>query len=994
MSSALKNIQLLFHSYFLISVLIIHPLFTFASTDSNKTITFSIPAQRLSNALITLSQQSQLPIVFYSPITDNKMTKDFYKTTTTEQAVNKILLNTNLSFSIINNSFIVITKNTPPNNNEINTKTPLPPNLEQIYIYGHPITGSRLTRPPKLGSTPVDIVNQPELALRGATTIGEKLNFLPAVSGNATSTAVTNGGNGTATVTLRGLPANNTLVLVNGRRIAPDGLQGDTTDLNSIAPTAIERIEILKDGASSIYGADAIAGVVNIVMKDHYDGLSLETFYGQSSRADMETSSSHLLWGHTFEKVSALVALTHYKQNAILSRDRTRSANADGRSWGGADKRSSATPAARITLPQHTDRVVVLGQDATGQYLNPDNPSNFRDATNEDLYNFSQSTTAFVPHKHSSLYSHLQAELSNQSEIFLESSFDTISAQTQFSPIPLFTSLTSPRITISADNIYNPFDIDITDIRRRLVEMPARIQLNKSTTKRFTGGFKGVNNNWSWDVSYSWSHSTSEEILTNLVDAKNLEAALGPAAQCVAPCVALNLFGAPGSISKDQLNFISSQSKLNGFSKLSTWSLNTTGPLFTLPAGQLDFAAGLEYRQEATKIVPDRIPELNPTLGGANYGSTQGSRSVIETYMETSLPLIQGQDFINNLTIELSARHSHYSDFGQTTNPKIGAIVKPSESLLLRSTWSKGFRAPSLSELYTVSGESHDSLFDPCSIAANVGTLPGCSQQSDPDRLQYLVHFEGNEKLQPEHSVNNTLGVVWFPTFLPNFTLSVDIFKITQTDVINANIQNIVELNAQTNTYSDLVIRDNNGEIQKIIAKTLNNGKRKVKGLDIHSRYQFTEKNFGHYTLTLNASHIHSYIIQENKLHPQQDIAGIFIDEGSDGLGAIPKWKANIGLIWHTPSWQGAYTIHYISSLEETVPDNTYRKRRINSWTIHDLQLGYTFNDGKELQLLAGIDNVFDTPPPRVASGFNDNLDTRSHELKGQFFYLRVSQKF
>ena len=963
-----------------------------SNSGGRTTFTFSVPAQSLANALIMLSKQSRTPIIFHSEITDSKMAPALHKTVTLEQALNELLADSDLNFAIIDQRFIVISDKLPDHpKNTLTLEQLFPPGLEQLHIYGHKLTGSRLTRAHTDGSTPIEILTKPELNLRGSATVAEKLKFLPAVSGNPTSTAVTNGGDGTATVTLRGLPASNTLVLINGRRVAADGLEGDAIDLNTISPAAIDRIEILKDGASAIYGADAIAGVVNIVMKEHYNGLFLETFYGQTSRNDMQTNNTNLLWGRDFKYGSIFVSLTSYEQEGILSRDRTESANADGRRWGGVDERSSATPAARITLsPGNT---VILGQDANGQYLNPNDTDSFRTATTEDLYNYSQQTAAFVPHEHKSIYANVQLDLSERIGLFLETSVDSTSARTRFAPTPLFTAFESTPVIVSANNRYNPFGVDIADVRRRMVEMPARVQENDSTVKRIVTGLKGIHEQWSWDISYAFSQSKANEKSTNLLNINKLKTALGPDSECTDDCVSLNVFGPPGSISNDQLRFISTENRTRGLSRLNAWSFNIVGPLATINTGQVELATGVEYRTETTSKKPLRNNDEDLTIGGANFGQAKGTRTVIDAYVETSLPLLHKQSSEKSLDLELSTRYSNYNDFGETTNPKVGLVFRPNPDLLLRSTWSRGFRAPSLNEMYKVASEKHARLTDPCSIADNVDLLPGCTQQTDSNRTQYLTEFEGNQDLQPERSTNNTLGLIWTPRKLPRFTSSIDIFRIKQRDVVDANAQNIVNMVAQTNAYSELVIRNIDGEIQKVIAKNLNVGKREVKGLDINVRYQLPSQTSGRYALAINASHIHSYTTQANKHTVTKDIAGTFADDATDGLGAIPKWKANAGLIWKLKNWQGTYTIHYISSLEETVP-GTQSQRDIYSWITHDAQLGYTFDFAGELQILAGIDNLFDNGPPRVASGFNDNLDSRTHELKGRFYYLKFSQQF
>ena len=246
------------------------------------------------------------------------------------------------------------------------------------------------------GFAPVEILTATELSLSGAQALSDQLKFVPIISGNSTSTAVSNGGDGTATVTLRGLPASNTLVLLNDHRVASNGFGGDAVDLNTIPAAAIERIEILKDGASAIYGSDAIAGVVNVILHKEFEGLQLETYYGETSKGDNDTITTNLIWGGKNDRGSFMLAASYFDQSGFNSRDRAFSNNADGRAFGGRDKRSSATPEARITLNGDT---FTLEDGANGTSID-----DFRPATSEDLFNFLEFTSSLTPSQRSSVY--------------------------------------------------------------------------------------------------------------------------------------------------------------------------------------------------------------------------------------------------------------------------------------------------------------------------------------------------------------------------------------------------------------------------------------------------------------------------------------------------------------------------------------------------------------------------------------------------------------
>ncbi len=955
---------------------------------------YNITATTLSKALIQLSRQSQRAVLFVTDIAANKETSVLQGEFSLEGALDILLLDTGLGYQLVNDRFIIVTELDKDGKPQHDFDSVYHPGLmEYMTVIGEVVTGSRFRRMDYEGSMPVDTLTRPELELRGAPTVAESLKFLPAVSGNSTSTAVTNGGDGSATVTLRGLPASNTLVLINGRRVAADGIEGDAVDLNTISPAAIERIEVLKDGASAIYGADAIAGVVNIVMRNDYEGFSIEQFYGEANTGDLETLTTSLLWGQHFSWGQLFFSASHYDQKDILSSDRSVSESADGRPWGGSDLRSSATPASRVGLADGS--VVTLRQNSAGDYLSGTSPADFRPVTTDDLYNIAEQTTAWTPHQHDSAYFNLQYDVVESISVFVEASYDKTQAESQLASTPLFTAFETRPITVAADNIYNPFGEAITDVRRRFLELPARLQSNDSDARRVVLGVLGGSGRWRWDSAWSWSMNRADERLLHLLDAARLQQAVGPANGCTGQdgCVPLNLFGPPGSIDADQLDYVAVDARLKGFSKLSTWNANVIGALFELPAGMLDIAAGIEYRKEATKKQPLSDGRALATIGGANFSEASGERDVSEIYLETVLPLLDRKPAAHALTLELATRHSRYSDFGDTTNPKIGLRWRPLADVLVRTTWSKGFRAPSLNELNKVDSESQAFLVDPCSMPGNAGVLIGCSQQTDPTRLQYLTLFGGNQDLKPEQSTNRTLGLVWTPAYLDSLRASVDFFQIEQVNVVDANAQFLVDANARFGVFSDRVLRDSNGEIQRIIATNINNGRREIRGFDISARYQFKPTARGVFSLALNASHIEEYLSQANPSVPTIDVAGTFVDEASAGLGALPSWKGNIGLTWRHRRWQGNYTVHYVSSMNEVVP-MTERQRRIDPWLTHDMQVSYTVNFLAGLKVLLGVDNLFDEEPPQIASAFNDNIDARIHELKGRFMYLRLNQSF
>ncbi|MEQ9463712.1 MAG: TonB-dependent receptor [Haliea sp.] len=951
---------------------------------------FDIRESSLSSALLQFSRQSDTPIVFSDRLTRHLAAPELVGNLRRDAALAQLLASSGLKWELIDERIIAIYAvncgNGPCNDPE-QTSALFPvyePGMEETYVYGSSLTGSRIRRDPNRFSAPVDVYARSDIERSGAQTLGELLKFVPAVIGNSTSTAISNGGDGTATVTLRGLPASNTLILINGRRVANDGLSGESVDLNSISPAAVERVEILKDSASAIYGSDAIGGVVNVIMKRDFHGVLAETYYGESSRGDLTTTTQTLQYGTSFRDGGLFLSASHYEQEPLFSRDRAVSRSADTRALGGTDQRSSATADARVVLPD-------------GQSLIATGEGSYRPTGPDDLFDFQAFTTAVVPMRRSSVYASANRDLTPQVTATLEASYLQTNARATLAPTPIFTGFEQTPLTVAATNIYNDFGTDITDVRRRLVEFPARTQRNESRVGRVSAILEGLYADWHWDLGVNWSRSEATETVTNLVDAERLRRALGPADRCLGAtidgCVPVAIMGPAGSIGPEQVDYLRVAGETNGYSSLSSAAINLSNALLHLPAGRGDLALGVEFRHEATSKRPDaRLASLG-TIGATNFEATRGSRKIIELYAESRLPIWNSASGGRSLELEAALRQSNYSDFGASTNPKLGLKLQLGPSLTLRGGYARGFRAPSLNELYEGSKEQQAFLSDPCTQAANIGVLPGCTQRADPTRNQFLTVKGGNPNLEAETSDSLSAGLVWIPVRIPGLRLSADYWEIKQDDVVSSSAQFIIDQNARNGRFADRINRDGLGNLVRVEANNINIGKRRIRGADLGLSYHFPDQPWGQLSITGSGAWIREYLAQPDPGAAAVDLAGTFLDEASDGLGGIPEWKGQLGIRWKRERWEANYEIQHVSAMRETLPGSS-QQRTISDWTVHDLQLSYVFDLWSGLRLTMGVDNALDEPAPLAASAFNDNIDARTHDLKGRFWYTRISQRF
>lgn len=944
-----------------------------------------IKSQAVGDALLELGKQAEISIVFPANLPLDGMSESIQGSLTPRTALEILLLDQPVEWQAFNSRVVAIAaKPIPEKDKPIFQPTP----LSEVIVIGEQVTGSRIKRLDWEGSAPVDIITRAEINARGVQAVSDYLRFIPAVSGNSTSTAVSNGGDGTATITLRGLPSANTLVLLDGRRIANSGFGADSVDLNSIPLAAVERIEVLKDGASAIYGSDAIAGVVNIILKKEYNGVLFDQYFSQTSRGDMSTSHTSFIAGFDTERASFMVTASHFDQDPIYSRDRKLSESADGRDQGGIDQRSSATPFSRITLlndpnTSDDDEVVVLSEGS-----DPNLTTSYRPATENDLYNYRETTSSMSPSQRSSLFLSSIYDVHERSQITAHAGYTETESQVSFAPFPLFTAFEDPIISVSAQNPYNPFGVDIIDVRRRLVELGPRLQNSTEKAKRFSIVWENGNDNIHWDIAYNWSITRAAEEFLGILNPEHTRLALS--ADCITEpeCIPLDVFGPPGSITSDQVNYIKSKDSISGVSKLNEITTNADTVIENWIAEPISIAGGISYRQESSKLQP-----IVEDLGNSKPPVINGNRTVFESYLEANVPLAMRLPFIYQLELELATRYSHYSDFGDTNNPKVGLRYRPLQDVLLRSTWTRGFRAPSLNQLNQDNKKSFDLLFDPCSLADNVGELPGCDQLSDPSLVQFLVETGGNKRLQPETSVSKTIGLVWTPKNWSELYFSVDWFWMEQKSIIGSRPQYILNQNATLNAFPGQVVRDAQGNITRIVANYINVGRLEVNGIDATFRYQLLNRSFGNLQFSINGSHIANYNQQQSPNESYVDLAGTFADQASDGVGAIPKLKLNAGIGWSNERWEFNYNIFYVDKLTEVIPRMT-TEREIASWTTQNMQLNYLAGRLKNIRYAMGVDNITDRMPPFSASAFNDNYDPRTYEIKGRNWYAQVRFQF
>ncbi|MGK0222691.1 MAG: iron complex outermembrane receptor protein [Limisphaerales bacterium] len=949
----------------------------------------SYPAGALRDNLLTLAQEQRLSIFFAEEDVSKLQVPEIADVASIPLLLETWLEPHCLVAEFIRERFVTISKVSicgdliePIKTVPVRAEVPIPQShMEEILVRDLPPTGSRLKQASFGRAMPLDVIDQQEILLSGMQSVSELLRYVPAVSGNSTSTLISNGGDGSASITLRGLPASNTLVLLNGRRTNFNAISGASVDLNALPLSMIERIEILKDGVSAIYGSDAIAGVVNIITKRGVDGFDIDAYRGQSAKGDLQTTQVSLHGGFQDDVWYGSVNLSSYKQEGIFSRNRSLSASSDDRNRGGIDRRSSAIAPALVTSATGSAFTLTSGLPGT-------NPTDFRVATDEDRFEYRDYTSSVVPLERLSFYSTLGLIVNDRWQTGLDIFVSHTEADTQLAPVPIFTGFETIPLVVAANNPFNPFNEDQLDVRRRVVELSSRRQHNDSTSYQTVLHSKYENDSLILNFNVQHDRTHAVEYLRNGLHAGRLAQSLGDG--CIFPCVPFNLFGDVGSITPEMLRWAGANAQIEGTSSLTgatadvDWQSQST---------DIALAAGVEFRREKLRIDPDQTLRDGQLIGGGNRGRTSGSRNVAEIYGEIYVPIIKRAQGPAKLSMQLAARYSKYTDFGNVTNPRLVILWNPTEQWNIRGSIGKGFRAPTLPQLHGSVVQSFQQLNDPCS-AADASVLAGCSNQSDASLNQFLTINGGDTTLKPERSVTTSIGVSWEGiSEFGNHGVAVDLFSISQEDVVESSAQYIVNLNARTGAFADRVGRDANGNLNRVHATLQNIGSRDVQGMDLSGHLQFESEHWGRLLFALDATHIASFRDKFDPDTPSEQKAGTFSDEASTGLGSLPDWKVSLASNLNFKQWQVHYSVYWISSLEETIPLSTAR-RTISDWMTHNMNVSYFGPWTAWVRTTLGVQNLFDEQPPFSAAAFNDSYDGRTYDITGRYFFVKFDRAF
>lgn len=897
------------------------------------------------------------------------------------------------------------------------------------------VTGTLIARPAAEALTPLVTVDLDALQATGTANVADALNDMP-LFGIADSTPTSSNaktqGIGLNLLNLRNLGSSRTLVLVNGRRHVA-GLAGTSAvDLNNIPVDLIERMEIITGGASALYGSEAVAGVVNIITKTHFEGLSVNAQAGITDESDGFTADAAITAGIRFadNRGSLITNFTYSDSEQIKSADRPFSAvdlfaNPDGSIQNPAY--SSFGMNGHFTYVNNAGQRVSVTQGADGLFMK-------RPVTAEDGFNRDAQRLIRMPMKRylGSLYS--QYELTDSIEAFVETSYarSEMRARTEHSTFgALVTDLVLPvdNPYIPAE-IFNNMDAAATaaaggiQFRKRASEFGYRDLPTTRDMLRIAAGLGGdLSGNWSWRQYVQYGQTKERQLTTGLVNVQKtayaLDAEVGPDGQlrCVSAaaraggCVPINLFGA-NSISAAGVDYIGAASRYDTSIEQKVASAILTGTPFALPMGDVGLAAGIEYRDEESAFLVDELTERS-LLNFAQRPDVVGEYDVQEIFTEISAPLVRNLGWVDALTWDAAIRYADYSTIGSVVSWKTGAGLALSSGIRFRGGYAVAARAPNITDLFLPQQKVFGRVNDPCAGGGdNAGLSAEIAQNRrancaalgiGPDFAPDQVALEslagstgGNPNLQEETAKTLTFGVALMPGVLGELTLTTDYWQIEIEDAIGSisrqtTVNQCVDQPTISNPFCASLARDPvTLQLREVHTLQQNLATQNVSGIDLEMMYPVDLGASQGLPVRLNLSLLGTYLLEDETVQ----FAGATPD-GFRGEIGHSKWRLNSQMAVDIGDWRVAWRSRFIGASVLDSDSHTAANEIGSKW-YHDLSADYQVSEHWKLN--AGVRNVADTKPPLIPSPHVRNVigtETAAdvYDVVGRYFYVGAGLK-
>lgn len=908
--------------------------------------------------------------------------------------------------------------------------------LEEVVV-----TGSRIQRSTFDTSTPVNIIGQETISQSGFTNINDVLRFDPSIgvglnSANSSPSGLPNAQAGAGFVNLRGLGTDRSLVLVNGRRRVSGSFDSSAVDVSMIPAGLIERVEIITGGASAVYGADAVSGVVNIITKDDMDGLEVSVGGGMGTEGSGgERISVDVTGGTEFSggRGSLVFGLSYSKENELtaLQRDfakvqldlETNPANTGPND--GIPDRVHVSNRGLFIFP-YTGGFNVGGQwytvDPGVRLLDRGQPFNSSSGIGAEGFRYIEFAKLRQDQEILAAHIGLDYEIASGIDFFLDADFGQTTSIGAGQP----------------DNTTQGGGLIINRIRRENPLIPADLaafmdarglafinynQAYKSWGSRsptydrdsytIVTGFEGVfSNDWDWQVSYQngryennskWPNFTITQRVADAIDVVTDPLTGQPVCRSrAAGCIPFFPLGNDRP-AENVLAYLHHTVLRFHRNEQEIAAASLSGSLLALPAGDLQFAAGLEYREESIATLDDGLARVGAVHLFRSAEPQDADMSVKEAYLEALVPVLADAAMAQQLDIEAAVRFSDYDTIGNTTATKLGLNWMPTEDVRVRTSFATSVRAPNLSELFNPGITAGVFLDDPCDISrinlgtstrpANCAALGIPSGWVDPNASPAkLAVTGGNPNLQEETSDSFAFGTVFTPTGLEDLQFSIDYWDIEIDDAVSSftatdTMNKCVDSPTIDNEFCPLVTREPGPSysIARIDITKINVGRLNASGIDFAGQYSFDALQ-GNMVASLSGT----YLIDHELLVDENDPKTLFVTKGNPDN---PEFRANLNLSWIQDALSIGLNTRYIGSAEmdpNVLTDESIDLNDIPSRVYNDLIVGYEFNES--FSLTGTVTNLLDVNPPRRSttylgtSGIYDNY--------GRFVFLRGTYNF
>ena len=908
--------------------------------------------------------------------------------------------------------------------------------VEEIVIIGSKIKSADL-----YSFAPVTEITAEDIAVTGKASIGEILLELPS-QGSGLSRNYNNGGSGAVRIDMRNLGSTRNLILVDGRRwVNSGGGANASVDLNSIPTAMVERVEILRDGASAVYGSDAIAGVINIITKSDYSGTSATYQMGEYFDGGGQSEVMTFTVGESFGKASYIAGVSVVDLMALGNGERPQTAARP------ANGGSAGTPQGRFAYSGVVGDCsnFTVNEGTTGTDV-----ADYRCwASPDDRFNYNPYNYVETPNKRLNAFAKMTRELDSGQTVRLDFMYQKRDSDQLLAPTPLFYGFGSfgGNEGIGAGNPYNPFGIEFCDLAgntndgrtcndatlgagnyatgwfgRRMLETGNRLFAQDIETYRAMFSLDGELMGYDYTAFFSKATNNALETTDGLLDTgavrRSLASDCGPDGNGV---TCLNIFGGQGpdsaylgdglwsgsgSITPEMATAITFQGKDSGGNEMTNYGVDFTGELFVNPQGyDVLVAFGYEHRQEDGFNFPDAFISKGLSSGNANQ-PVSGGFEVDELFGELVYKVNDMLDFT------VASRWSDYSTFGSTTNSKVGVLFQPISDLKVRATFSEGFRAPSIASLYSGNSDSYPTLQDPCDV--NAGNFTGnadgtqvgqCLAEGVPTGFtqpndQIRITVGGNLNAQPEESESFNVGVVWQPSAVQGLNMFADYYEIEITNTIGVVGAQLLLNGCYTGTdpeYCGAIDRLSSGFVDDLRDTTTNVGTVFTTGVEVGGSYGFAT-SVGEFALSVDARFLED---GERTLANGnvQYYSGYVLGSGRDNF---VDFKMNTALQWTMGDMFASATLQHFGEGKGVANDPptmtatglvTEDERTLDAITYLDLQYGMVLPQYNAV-VRVGVDNVMDEDPTFFPETFANDFDPAYRTWGSMHWYANFSLDF